>query len=182
MKPEAYAAIRALYDQVVDLPADEREARLRELEADDTTISEVLALIHASEGSTFAHISGPLNTILASVGAPKLAPGDVLGVWRIEREIGHGGMGSVYLVERQDGHFNQTAALKFLRGLPSADTLAYFTRERQLLATLVHPNIARLYDGGATAGGQPYLVMEYVDGLHIDIYCQRQRLDVPDIL
>jgi eukaryotic-like serine/threonine-protein kinase len=108
--------------------------------------------------------------------------GDTLGIWKMQRELGHGGMGYVYLVERCDGHYTQTAALKFLRGLSTTETLAFFTRERQLLATLSHPNIARLLDGGAADNGQPYLVMEYVDGIHIDQYCRQRRLDIPAVI
>jgi eukaryotic-like serine/threonine-protein kinase len=182
MLPEDYARVRGLYDQVIDLPTDTRLARLRELSADSETISEVMALITAAEAETFAHLSKPLKGMLNSVNAPKLKPGDTLGVWRIEREIGQGGMGSVFLVERQDGHFTQTAALKFVKGLPRADTLNYFTRERQLLATLTHPNIARLLDGGASAEGQPYLVMEYINGVAIDEYCKQHKLTTPQIL
>jgi serine/threonine-protein kinase len=106
----------------------------------------------------------------------------VLGVWRLAGEIGQGGMGSVFLAERNDGHFHQRAAVKFLRGLPHPEALALFTRERQLLASLTHPNIARLLDGGATPQGQPYLVMEYVEGSHIDEHCRRGRLGVRPIL
>jgi len=182
MKPDDYAKVRSLYDQVIDLPTNERLVRLRGLSADTHTIGEVMALITAAEVETFAHISKPLATMLGSMNAPELKPGDSLGVWRIEREIGQGGMGSVFLVERQDGHFTQTAALKFVKGLPRADTLSFFTRERQLLATLTHPNIARLLDGGATAEGQPYLVMEYIDGVAIDIHCKQQQLTAPQIL
>ena len=91
-------------------------------------------------------------------------------------------MGSVFLAERHDGHFQQRAAVKFLRGLPHSEALALFTRERQLLASLTHPNIARLLDGGATPQGQPYLVMEYVEGCHIDEHCRRGGLGVRAIL
>jgi eukaryotic-like serine/threonine-protein kinase len=178
VKSEHYTRIKQLYDQVIDLPVNAREAQLRALEHDPVIISEVLALITAAEAETFAHLSTPLKSMLGSVGTPTLSAGDVLGAWRIEREIGQGGMGSVYLVERVDGHFKQTAALKFLKGLPSAERLDYFTRERQLLASLTHPNIARLLDGGATPSGQPYLVMEYIDGAHVDQYRQQNKLSV----
>ena len=91
-------------------------------------------------------------------------------------------MGSVYLVERVDGHFTQTAALKLVKGLPRAKALTFFSRERQLLAKLSHPSIARLLDGGATPSGQPYLVMEYVDGMPIDRYCHERALGVRQVL
>lgn len=93
MTPDDYARIRRLYDQVVDLAADKRLAHLRDRCADTQAIAEVMALVAAAESDTFSPISKPLTNLLASVNAPMLKPGDVLGVWRIEREIGQGGMG-----------------------------------------------------------------------------------------
>ena len=106
----------------------------------------------------------------------ELGEGERLGAWRLLRRLGSGGMGAVYLAERADGHFEQRAAIKLIRGVPNADMLVHFTRERQILATLQHPNIARLLDGGATPAGQPYLVMEYVEGEPIDAYCAAHAL------
>lgn len=182
MTTDRFAALRALFDQLLDLPDADREARARELTDDAELIAKVLVLCRAADDKSTTQFARPLNAMLQSATRPDLKPGDTLGVWRIVREIGHGGMGSVFLVERTDGHFTQTAALKFVKGMPRADTLAYFTRERQMLATLTHPNIARLLDGGATRDGQPYLVMEYVDGLPVDQHCQRHQLGVAAIL
>ena len=108
----------------------------------------------------------------------ELDEGDRLGAWRLLRPLAKGGMGTVYLAERADGHFEQRAAIKLIRGVPNAEMLAHFTRERQILATLQHPHIARLLDGGATPGGQPYLVMEYVEGEPIDAYCNDRALSL----
>ncbi len=166
MTPERFARIRSCFEAVAGLPADERAGRLRKLTGDAEVIDEVLALCDAGAGDTRMSVS--IGAALASAVIRPPAPGDVLGIWRIEREIGQGGMGSVFLAERNDGHFRQRAAVKLLRGLPNAESLALFTRERQLLATLTHPSIGRLLDGGATPHGQPYLVMEYVEGAHID--------------
>jgi serine/threonine protein kinase/uncharacterized protein HemY len=106
--------------------------------------------------------------------------GQVLGPYRLVRRLGMGGMGAVYLAERDDQQFSQQVAIKLVRqGHVSKDVRSRLKSERQILATLDHPNIARLLDGGTTADGIPYLVMEYVDGLPIDIYCDQQRLDVP---
>jgi serine/threonine-protein kinase len=112
----------------------------------------------------------------------ELDVGDRLGAWRLVRKLAQGGMGAVYLAERADGHFEQRAAIKLIRGVPSADMLAHFTRERQILATLQHPYIARLLDGGATPGGQPYLVMEYVEGEPIDAWCHDHALSLDERL
>ncbi|MBL8246126.1 MAG: serine/threonine protein kinase [Rhodanobacteraceae bacterium] len=100
----------------------------------------------------------------------------------LERKIGEGGMGTVYAARRSDGHFEQAAAVKLLRGLPSAAALEYLARERQILASLTHPNIARLLDGGETPQGQPFLVMEYLDGVPIDQYCRAGRPDAAALL
>lgn len=180
MTPEYFASVRSCFEAVSELPPDERAGRLRELTADAEVISEVLALCDAGTGNTRMSIS--IGTALASAVNRPPAPGDTLGIWRIEREIGQGGMGSVFLAERDDGHFRQRAAVKFLRGLPRAESLALFTRERQLLATLTHPNIGRLLDGGATLQGRPYLVMEYIEGSHIDEHCRREQLGVRAIV
>ncbi len=180
MTPERFADLKGLFAAVADLPAAGRAARLRQLTPDEELIGEVLALYRAATGTT--HLSTPIHAALASALCRQPAAGDTVGVWRIEREIGRGGMGSVFLAERSDGHFEQRAAVKLLGGLPHQEALALFTRERQLLATLTHPNIARLLDGGATPEGQPYLVMEYVDGAHIDEHCSREGLDIRAVL
>jgi tetratricopeptide (TPR) repeat protein/predicted Ser/Thr protein kinase len=106
--------------------------------------------------------------------------GRQVGPYRILRELGRGGMGAVYLAERADGEYRRQAALKILkRGLDADDVIRRFRTERQILATLAHPNIAELYDGGTTDDDQPYFVMEYVDGVPIDEYCDRHNLSTP---
>jgi len=102
-----------------------------------------------------------------------------VGAYRIVRLIGHGGMSRVFLAERADGEFTQQVALKLLRpGLDSEIDRHRFRDERQILASLNHPNIARLLDGGVTNEGQPYLVLEFVDGKPIDRYCTERALGV----
>lgn len=102
-----------------------------------------------------------------------------MGAWRLGEQIAHGGMGAVYLAERADGHFEQRAALKVLNpALLSAEALGRFNAERQILARLNHPNIARLIDGGTTEDGIPYLVMEYIEGTAIDHYCADHALEM----
>ncbi len=109
--------------------------------------------------------------------------GITLGNFRIERRLASGGMGSVYLASRSDGSFDQKVAVKVVRrGMDSEEILARFRAERQTLAALDHPNIARLIDGGITPDGRPYLAMEYVDGKPIDEYCDAKRLRIPERL
>ena len=105
--------------------------------------------------------------------------GAVVGAYRLLRRIGAGGMGTVWLAERADGLLQREVALKLPRGAwLRADLVARMERERDILSTLEHPNIARLYDAGVTAGGRPYLALEYVDGRSIDEYRAAEALDV----
>jgi non-specific serine/threonine protein kinase/serine/threonine-protein kinase len=108
---------------------------------------------------------------------PNERAGQRVGPYRIIREIGRGGMGAVYLAERDDGEFDQSVALKLVRrSLGDSDLRRRFRQERQILASLNHPNIARLLDGGVSADGEPYLAMEYVEGARVDDYCDAGRL------
>ena len=112
-------------------------------------------------------------------GPPTTMEGQRLGPYRILRKLGTGGMGDVYLAERADEEYQQQVAIKLVRaGAFSTQVQSRLRMERQILATLQHPNIARLLDGGRTTDGTPYLVMEYIDGETIDTYCDRRRLSV----
>ena len=180
-----FQRIKSLFNAVVDLPTAEREAALTEMDLDEATRSKVRSILAESilDANTIASVIGNVAGELAdrNQGA-ELAPGDTVGAWRLVSEIGRGGMGSVFLVERSDGHFQQQAALKLLAGVASHRAMAHLARERQILAALTHPNIARLLDGGATPRGRPYLVLEYVDGQAIDKYCADKTLPRAAIL
>lgn len=109
--------------------------------------------------------------------------GKTLGNFRIEKRLASGGMGTVYLARRSDGQYEQQVAIKVVkRGMDSEEVLRRFRSERQTLAALDHPNIARLLDGGVTPDGRPFLVMEYVDGVPIDGYCDAKRLKINERL
>ncbi len=101
--------------------------------------------------------------------------GQRIGGYRLIEEIGSGGMGTVFLAERDDRDFRHVVAIKLVRGFPTAPVIERFRRERELLATLRHPNIARLFDGGTTPGGQPYLVMEHIDGVPLDAWVRTSK-------
>jgi eukaryotic-like serine/threonine-protein kinase len=123
------------------------------------------------------------EAVLAAVGdsidAADSRDGQRIGSWRVLRQVGRGGMGAVYEVQREDGAFVQKAALKLIRNdFAGSDFLARFSQERQILASLNHPGIAHLLDGGATADGHPYLVMEFVDGLRMDAWCDERQLNL----
>jgi serine/threonine-protein kinase len=182
MDADHYARLRRLYDAVVDIESAARADALAQHGADAELAAEVLALCAADDRDRTGALTAARDAVLETAAALQPEIGDVFGAWRIADEIGHGGMGRVYRVERNDGSYAQTAALKFIRGVAGAAAIANFTRERQLLADLNHPNIARLLDGGASAHGQPYLVMEYVAGRPIDEYCREIRLALTAIL
>ena len=106
-----------------------------------------------------------------------------IGPYEIVDEIGEGGMGAIYLARRADDHYNKQVAIKLVRrGFDSSFTVSRFKAERQILANLDHPNIARLLDGGSTDEGQPYLVMEYIEGLPLDQYCDDRKLTITERL
>ena len=109
--------------------------------------------------------------------------GQTFGVYKVIRELGYGGMGTVYLAERADGKFEQKVALKVLkREMNTAALRRRFQQEREILASLEHPNIARLLDAGTTGDKIPFLAMEYVEGLPVDDYCNKNNLDLNERL
>lgn len=181
MDKKQFAQVKELFTRVCDLSLDERRVALLAQTDDVEVIDEIMALLSQGELRT-TRFSQPVAGALAAIAYVPLQSGDVLGAWTLTDEIGQGGMGKVFFARRSDGHFEQSAAIKLLAGFASQRALEYLARERQILASLSHPNIARLLDGGTTADGQPYLVMEYVDGLPIDEYCRQHQLSRPAIL
>ena len=112
-------------------------------------------------------------------GAPSVRAGSLVGPYRLLRVLAEGGMGAVWLAQRSDGLIDRLVALKLPQGAwERAGLSERLARERQILATLDHPNIARLYDAGLASEGQPFLALEYVDGPPIDEYCRARRLDL----
>jgi len=183
-----WRTVDALFAEALERPADERTAFLRARCGDDPALyQEIIALLSVNEeagavlGESAAAFVEPLLADLRDSLAeePGLPQGTRVGPYRIERLIGRGGMGNVYLAERADGTFTKQVALKLIRrGMDTDEVLARFRRERQLLAGLDHPNIARLLDGGASDDGRPYLVMELVEGEPITRYADRLALSV----
>lgn len=171
--PERFARLKSLFAEASELPPEARRARLEALTDDASLIAEALTLARESDAGGATIVGQP--PILAP--GAELKPGDFLGAWKLLEEIGAGGMGAVFRAERADGHFRQASAIKILKGRTSPEKLAFLAKERQILAGLSHPNIARLLDGGATPGGRPYLVMEHVEGMPIDAYCNAQHLE-----
>jgi tRNA A-37 threonylcarbamoyl transferase component Bud32/tetratricopeptide (TPR) repeat protein len=183
--PELFRRARELFDRATELPPPEREAFVEGACGGDEELREEVDLL-LSELTGVSVVEGVRRAALDIAGsesAPTVGPGRRIGPWGIVRPLGRGGMGTVYLAHRADGAFDRNVALKLVSsGLDSAAFLERFRRERQILASLVHPNIAALLDGGTTDDGIPYLVMEFVDGRRIDDYCREEEVLLPDRL
>ncbi len=172
-----HARVKALFDEVCDLPdGPAQRMRLAELGADAALAAQVLRLLD-HDTRRAERVLQPIGQALAEVAGPELRPGDRLGAWTLGDELGHGGMGQVFSAQRSDGHYEQRAAVKLLLGYSSPAALAQLAHERQVLARLQHPNIARLLDGGATPAGHPYLVMEQIEGRRIDEHVRGPGVD-----
>ncbi|MEO8379933.1 MAG: serine/threonine-protein kinase [Acidobacteriota bacterium] len=177
----AFQRVEEVFALVADLPLRERTAALDRECGDDTVLrAEVESLLAAGEGSTtFVRevVSGEAGAMASRRESAWI--GRRVGAWRITGILGRGGMGAVYEVLRDDGAFQQRAALKMIRAdVDSEAGRRRFLDERQILAHLNHPNIARLLDGGESDDGIPYLVMEAVDGQPITAYCDEQKLSI----
>lgn len=172
---------RTLFERAVELGDNELAAFLdRECNDDEELRGKVLQLLRA-DAATGGILDAPLDAEMFDDDAEgAFQPGTQIGSWRLIRELGHGGMGVVFLAERADRAYEQHAALKIVRGgLVSGALEKRFLRERQILARLQHPGIARLLDGGFTSEGQPYFVMELVVGKPVTDWAERHALDLP---
>lgn len=185
MTPARWQRVADVVDRLLDTPPGERgEVLDAECGGDDDLRTEVSSLL-AAEGDADS-VSRAIRTAVDDARRPAEAEvpraGDRIGAYEIERELGRGGMGVVYLGRRADRAYEGRVALKLLpRTADGGDDLARrFQQERQILARLDHPNIARLLDAGKTAAGRPYLVMEHVEGTAIDTWCDDRRLGIDD--
>lgn len=186
MNQDRYEKVMQIVDRVMDCPPDELDAHLQaECGQDEDLKREVLNLVAAeNEESRFLEES-PLVALAAHSDdeIESRLIGTRLGPYRIVEEIGRGGMGAVYKATRDDEQYQTVVAIKLIkRGMDTDHILRRFRTERQILASLNHPNIARLLDGGVTEAGLPYFVMEYVDGESIKEFCERQGLSISDRL
>lgn len=174
MTPEQYRRVKSIFETAADLPAAERKEYLDEACQGDVEVRREVELLLQGDALSGAILDAPAFHVMESQGS---VAGSRIGPWRVVREIARGGMGAVYEAVRADEAFQQRAAIKLVRpGMDHEAVLHRFRHERQILATLEHPNIARLLDGGAAPDGRPYFVMEYVEGEPIDEYCNRRRL------
>jgi predicted Ser/Thr protein kinase len=170
MDPQTQEWLNQLLAYTAQLPAEQREAYVREACAGRDDLMEVaLGMVRSGQSAT--------KTMVPGRGAQMIGP------YRVLRELGKGGMGVVYLAVRDDGAFRKNVAIKLLRGdAVTPEFVNRFRNERQVLANFDHPNIARILDGGDTADGMPFYVMEYVEGRPIDKYCDEDKLSLNDRL
>jgi tetratricopeptide (TPR) repeat protein len=186
--PKQWPALSRLLDEALDLPRESRERWLESLPATDRAFKEDLRnlLRHGAAAETHDFLDvlpnlqpGTGDTRAGGVRAETLKPGATVGPYVIEREIASGGMGAVWLARRGDGLIKRLVALKLPHAGPPGHQLDQrFASERDILAELAHPNIARLYDAGCSDDGQPFLALEYVAGAPLTEYCDQHRLDL----
>jgi serine/threonine protein kinase len=191
LTPQRWAQIRQVFDGALERPQQDRAAYLRVVCArDDQLRKEVESLLASHDGSA-AFLDEPAVDLQGALLLPPRddrSSADVprvprVGPYQLERRIGRGGMGSVWLASRVDHEYDMKVAIKMVRrGMDTAEILRRFRMERQLLAGLDHPNIAHLIDGGSTPDGLPYLVMEYVEGTPIDKYCETHQSSISERL
>lgn len=181
--PAELARARQLFEDLLPMPAESREAHLAAAAGGDPELQAYvrsLLVAHSSPGDLLDQSPGELLS-LVGVGNPVPSlVGRTVGAYRVSREIGRGGMGAVYEAFRADEQFTKRVAIKTLGAGASREHLGRrFQREREIHARLAHPNIAGLLDAGVTEDGVPYLVLEFIDGLRIDAFCEARKLSLP---
>jgi eukaryotic-like serine/threonine-protein kinase len=182
---DRWPEVARILDLLLELAPAERPTFLDQACAGDHVLrAEVEAMLAGAEADDFlrtpaAVLAAPLVGGEAPDAPDQLLEGRIVGAYRLIRELGHGGMGVVFLAERADGQFEQQVALKLIkRGMDSEEILRRFLSERQVLARLNHAHIARLLDGGITDQGQPWFAMEYVEGTRLNRYCESKQLSI----
>jgi serine/threonine-protein kinase len=180
MDSKNWQQIQRIFEVAIELPPQERDIYLDEACNGDTVLfNEIKAMLEA-DSKRNSLLDRPIQESFSSL----LETNQIhnrIGSYQIMREIGSGGMGAVYLAKRVDGQFEQQVALKLIKpGMHSGNIINRFEHERQILAQLQHPNIARLLDGGVSDDGLPYFTMEYVSGMPIDQYCNHHNLTIDE--
>ncbi len=188
MRPaaERWARVKELFEAAVELDPNQRPSFLTNACGDDKGLRDEIESLLKSDEQTGGFIEQPAFSIprdLFSDNLDDACAGRQFGAYQVIREIGRGGLGAVYLAARADDEYRKQVALKIIRrGLDTDDIIRRFRNERQILAQLDHPNIARLIDGGTTDDGLPYFVMEYVNGEPITAYCEAHALPTTERL
>jgi eukaryotic-like serine/threonine-protein kinase len=176
-----WAQVETLFLEATELPPRERTTFLTDRCGDDLQLREEVLSLLRYDSREEAPLLDALQASAASVVDDELHEGRMLGPYRIEHEIGRGGMSVVYLAARADGEFDKRVAIKLIkRGMDTSAVVGRLRRERRILATLEHPSIAHLLDGGTTPDGLPWIAMEYVEGLPIDRFCGERNLSIAE--
>lgn len=176
---QRWSRIAVLFDALVELAPAERQQRLADLERDDASIAADLRALLAADADANALLDAGAVAVVPGLLADGAPADRRAGPYHLLRPIGEGGMGVVWLAERTDGAYEQQVAVKVLkRGMDSVAIMRRFLQERRILARLHHPHIVRLVDGGMSADGRPFYVMEHVDGRAITRYAAEHRIDV----
>jgi serine/threonine-protein kinase len=181
MDAARWAEVAALFDELAELAPTERARRLAELAREDATLADEVASLLAADATDNAFLDGGAAAIsgMLETGDDGAPADGMAGPYRLLRPLGEGGMGVVWLAERTDGAYEQQVAVKLLkRGMDTHAILRRFLQERRILARLRHPHVVRLLDGGMSADGRPFYVMDPVDGEPITVHASRHHLDV----
>jgi non-specific serine/threonine protein kinase/serine/threonine-protein kinase len=186
MQPMRLQQVEQIFHAALDVEPEQVEALLCERCAGDESLRAEIEALLAAHRRAGEFIETPITTLDERLFEDEDADhliGQSIGHWEILKPIGSGGMGAVYLARRADRQYEQQVALKLIkRGMDTEAVLRHFRNERQILASFDHPNIARLLDGATTESGLPYFVMEYVEGLRIDDYCDQRGLSITERL
>ncbi len=183
MLPQQWDRVKAVFLAALEQPQGERAAFVAHATANDEALRESVESLLLSHDASDNFMETPAATLSLDASSDPLPSGGRVGPYRLLKEIGRGGMGTVYLAARDDGEFQHQVAVKLVkRGMDTDLILARFRYERQILAGLDHPNIARLLDGGTTDDGLPYFVMEYVNGASIREFSDVRGLSVVERL
>jgi len=188
-----FELLDTLFHEALALPEAERGAYLASHCDDSELRAEIVSMLKMADSDRTDELGKVVGNAAQIVGEDEaepakpryglLAEGHLIGPYRIVRELGRGGLATVFLAERADAEFQQRVAVKLVRrGMDSDDILQRLRLERQILANLDHPYIARLLDGGTTSDGQPYFVMEAIDGKRLDVWCREHRLELAERL
>src|SRR5260370_22955405 len=184
MTIEHWEQLKSVLQAAWELDPAERRAFLNGMCGEDAVLRSDVDALLAADQSADEFLAAPAVDLDADPAIEESGgdrSGTNVGPYRIVREVGHGGMGTVYLAERADGQYQKQVAIKLVNtGTGDRDFLRRFLRERQVLAGLDHPNVVRLLDGGTTKYGLPYLVLEYVEGVRIDKWCEIRKLPSRD--
>ncbi len=183
MNPERWKAVGEIFEGALAVAASERQVWIEQASGGDQELRhEVSSLLASHDAAPGGFVQDRIKSVLASFNEAGRDPEHtIIGPYRLVRELGRGGMGTVFLAERNDDEYRAQVAIKLVRpGMDTEFILTRFRRERQTLARLQHPNIARLLDGGTTPKGVPYIVMEYIDGPSLTRYARQRKLDIPE--